>query len=120
MYTLIGIIFIAELIITFQILSFIVKFDRKICDINCCLKEFNPFLETLMKYVRLKVTTILESISKAINIINDKKRKAIVRIAIIVAINLLFIIFRIKKLKTNKVINLAVALLDIVADLKVL
>ena len=120
MYTLISIVFIAELIIAYQIISIIVKLDKKVCNINCYIKEFNPLAETFLKYVRLQVSSVTNKISNTINYIRERKNKAIVKILIIVGINVGFILFKINRVKTHKIVNLAVAMFDLAADFSVL
>lgn len=120
MYTLIAIIFIAELIIAYQILSVILKFDRKVCELNSVINEFNPLTKTFMRYIRMQVVSVSEKVGKTIAFINEQKKKAIVKILFIIGINTMFILLNIKRLKSHKVTNLAIALLDLAFDLKVL
>lgn len=120
MYTLIAIIFIAELIIAHKIISLIMKFDRKVCDINECVLEFNPLATTFMRYVRLQAIAISDKILKVIKFINEQKQKTFVKIIFIIGINIAFILFNIRRIKSKRISNLAIALLDLAFDLKVL
>lgn len=120
MYTLILIVFIAEVIIASQIILLICKFDRKICEMNEYVNAFNPLAETFLKYIRLQVVSITNKVAKITKFIEEQKKKAIFKILIIVGINIGFILFKIKKIKTHKMVNLAVAMLDIASDMSLL
>lgn len=115
-----AIIFIAEIIIAYQVLSVIIRLDKKVCEANCIVKEFNPLAETFMRYIRMQVASVYDKISKAVKFINEQRKKTLFKIALIIGINLLFIMLQIKKVRVNKAINLAVAVLDIIADIRVL
>jgi hypothetical protein len=116
---LIAIVFIAELIIAFQLISLIMKADRKVCDINACVKEFNPLAETCMQYIRCVTTTFTTNVKKCVEFIQKQKSKLIIKTIITVAIYAGLFLFKFKKIKIRKIGNLAVAIRDIMLDLTV-
>ena len=120
MYIFISIIFIAELIIAYQLISLIMKLDRKICDINDCVCEFNPLAHTFMRYIRIQAAAFSEKITKVINFINRQKEKTMIKVLIAISINAVILVFRVKKIKVRKVVRLAAAVADIAADLSLL
>lgn len=116
MYTLIAIIFIAELIITYTVISLIMKADKKICDLNSCVKELIPLTDTFMRYACLQVAAVTNRINNLIELIKKQKQKAVNKLILFIAINSLLIFFRIKKIKTKKIMRLILAMVDIAAD----
>jgi len=119
MYIFITIIFIAELIIAFQLIMLIIKVDKRICDINDCVKEFNPLVETCMEYVRCLRLSFGEKIKKTVEFVNKQRQKIIVKTTITICIYVLLFMFKIKKIKFNKIGKLAGAIRDIALDLAV-
>ena len=119
MFMLIAIVFIAELIIAFQIISLIMKADRKVCDINACVKEFNPLEKTCMQYARCLSASFSEKIKKGIEVIQKQRLILISKTIIVVAIYTGLILFRIRRIKFNRLSNLIGAISDIALDLAV-
>lgn len=114
---LIAIVFIAELIIAFQLISLIMKADRKVCDLNACVQAFNPLAETCMQYVRCVTDVFTTNVKKGIDFIQKQKSKLIIKTIITVAIYAGLFLFKFKKIKVKRVKNLAGAIRDLVLDL---
>ncbi|MBO6087911.1 hypothetical protein J6P92_06165 [bacterium] len=119
MYMLIAIVFIAELIIAYHVISWIIKVDRKICDLNACVRVFNPLAETCMQYVRCVTTTLTNKVKKSIEFIRIQKSKFITKTLITFAIYAGLFLFKLKKIKIRKIGNLVGAIRDIAVDLAV-
>lgn len=117
---LISIIFIAELIIAYQLVSLIVKLDKKVCDINDCVLEFKTLAETFMRYARLLIANLTNRIKDVICVINKRKEETFIKILLFIAINGILITFKIKKVKPNKILKLALAIIDIANDMSII
>ena len=117
MYMLISIIFIAELIIAYQLISFIMKADRKICDLNCCLAEFKPLAQTFMQYLRLQISNVAKKAYAVINIIKKRKEQAFLKVIMFTAVNVIFFTFKIKRIKPKSFLKLVLAALDVATDI---
>lgn len=119
MFMLIAIVFIAELIIAFQLIALIKKADRKVCDINACVKEFNPLAQTCMQYVRCVTTNATLSVQKILKFIDRQKSQFLIKTIITISLYTGLIIFKLKKIKIRKIGNLIGAISDIALDLAV-
>lgn len=119
MFMLIVIVFIAELIIAFQLIALIRKADKKVCNINACVKEFNPLAQTCMQYARCLSASFSEKIKKGIEIVQKQRLILIFKTIIVIAIYAGLILFRIKRIKFNRLSNLIGAISDIAFDLAV-
>ena len=119
MYIFIAIIFIAELIIALQIILLILKADKKVCDFNDCIKEFNPLAQTCMQYVRCLSNVFSDNVSKVINFIKKQREKIIFKTITSVAIYSLLLFFRFKKIKMKRIHKLFGAIRDIALELAV-
>lgn len=119
MYIFITIVFIAELIIAFQLISLIIKADKKVCDINDCVTEFNPLAKTCMEYARCLSNTFSSNIQKGINFFKKQREKIVIKTLITISIYGLLIAFRLKKIKIKKIGKLIGAIRDIAIDLAV-
>jgi len=119
MYILISVIFIAELIIAYQLVSLIVKLDKKVCDINECVLELKPLAQTSLQYARLLVKNLIDKTNNIIGMMTKRKEQAIAKTILFLAINVMLIIFRIREVKPNKIFKLALALLDVASDLSI-
>lgn len=119
MYIFISIIFIAELIIALSIINFIIKADRKVCDLNDCVTEFNPLAKTCMQYFRCVSDSFCKSVQTGIDFIKKHNERAWVKVISSVAIYSMLVLFRIKRIKAKKLFNLVGAIGDIALDLAV-
>ncbi len=116
MYIFIATIFIAELIIAFSIINLIIKADKKICDINDCISEFNPLAKTCMQYVRCVSTSFFTNVKTGIDFIKKHQEKIWVKAISTSAIYLMLVLFRIKRIKVKKLFNLVGVIADIALD----
>ena len=119
MFMLIAIVFIAELIIAFQLITLIKKADRKVCDINACVKEFNPLAQTYMQYVRCLTTSATSSVQKILKFIEKQKSQFLIKTVVTFSLYAGLVIFKLKKIKIRKIGNLIGAISDIALDLAV-
>ncbi len=119
MYIFIAIIFVAELIIALQLIFFIRKADKKILDINDCVKEFNPLAKTFMQYVRCVSTDFSKKIKSGIDFVKKQNEKMIIKTVTSVAIYTVLIFFRMKKLKAKRIYNLIGAIRDVALELAI-
>lgn len=119
MYMFIAIVFIAELIIFFQLISLIMKIDKKVCDINSCVKEFNPLAKTYMQYLRCLTSTFLSKLNTGIEFVKKQREKFIFKSITTVALYCMLLLFRLKKVRLRRIGNLVGAIRDILLDLTV-
>ena len=113
MYILITVIFIAELIIALQLISLIMRADKKIRNINECVKTFNPLAKTCLEYVNCLTKMFNRNVENAIEFIKKQQKRVIYKAITTFAIYSILIFFRIKKVKVGKILNLAKAIRDI-------
>ncbi len=119
MYIFIAIIFIAELIIALQLILLITKLDKRVCDINECVKTFNPLAKTCMEYIRCLTSQFCTKVSKSIEFVKKQREKIIMKTIITVSIYSLLFIFKFKKIKAKKINKLLGAIRDVAVDLAV-
>ena len=116
MYLFIAIIFIAELIIAINIISLILKADKKVLYLNSCVCAFNPLAKTCLEYVRCISTTVAEKVACVIDFVRKKREQIIYKTVIIVAVYSLLFVFRYKKNNYSKLYRLISAIQDIATD----
>lgn len=119
MYLFIAIIFIAELIIAGTVINFIVKLDKKVQYYSCCVEAFNPLLETCLQYSRCLVANFKNSLESVIVFVKKKREQIVYKTVAVVGIYLILILFRIKKIKAEKIYRLAGVVKDIVLEFAV-
>ncbi len=119
MYIFISTIFIAELIIALSIINFIIKADKKICDINDCVTEFNPLAKTCMQYVRCVSDSFCASIKTGIDFVKKYQKKVIGKTILTALIYSMLVLFKIKQIRVKKIYKLIGAIGDIALDLAV-
>ena len=119
MYIFIAIIFIAELIIAFNIIGLIIKADRKVCDLTECVKTFNPLAQTCMQYVRCLSIAFSENVAKVLKFIEKQHTKLIIKTISAVAIYGMLIMFKVRDVKMKRFYNLGSAIRDIVLELAI-
>ena len=96
MFMLIAIVFIAELIIAFQLITLIKKADRKVCNINACVKEFNPLAQTYMQYVRCLTTSATSSVQKILKFIEKQKSQFLIKTVVTFSLYAGLVIFKLR------------------------
>ena len=119
MYILIATIFIAELIIAFSIINFIIRADKKICDINACITEFNPLAQTCMQYIRCVSDNLCNNVKTGIDFVKKYQERAWVKVISTFAIYSMLVLFRVRKIKVKKIFGLVGAISEIALDLAV-
>ncbi len=119
MYILISIVFIAELIIALSLINLIVKTDRKVCHLNCCVKAFKPLAQTYLQYARTLVSNFSSNFEKTFSFIRKKKEQIIFKTVVMVSIYLLLILFKIKFTKASKIYRLISVMRDLAIELTV-
>jgi hypothetical protein len=119
MYIFIAIIFIAELIIALSLINLMVKADKKVQDLNECVKAFNPLAQTCMQYTRCMSSEICGKVKSGINFITKQHKKMIIKAISTVAIYSMLLFFKIKRVRAKKLYNLVDAIRDIVLELAV-
>ena len=80
MYLFIAIIFIAELIIVFHIISAIVRADKYVCRLNERVKECHPQIEQCIFSIKDCVSCAKSCVEAAVNFIKCKRQEFVNRI----------------------------------------
>lgn len=119
MYIFIAIIFIAELIIALQLISWIMKADRCVCKLNNCVDVFNPLAQTYLQYARCKVSQFNDSFADVLAFVKKKKDQMIFKTVMMVSIYILLIVFKIKSQKASKIYKLVAVIRDLALELAV-
>ena len=116
MYLFIAIIFIAELIIAVTVINFLVKIDKKVNDLNCCVETFNPLAQVCLQYARCLATTFRQNFDKFISFIRHKRKQIFNKILILIAIYAVLFLFRAKSKKYSNAYHLAGVIQDIAGN----
>lgn len=119
MYIFITIVFIAELIIAFNLIVWILKADKKVRHANECVCAFNPLAEIFLQYMRCKVSTANESFNKIFVFIRKKQEQVLYKIILMSAIYLILFMFKVKAKKASKIYRLIGAIRDLALELTV-
>lgn len=117
MYVFIAIIFIAELIITFSIINWILKFDKKMLAFG---KELNKNLGTttlLLKQATNLLRTTQNIIERSTGFLSRKKREFIAKIINLVIIYLFLFVFKVKFKKAAAVLQYFLIVKDLWASI---
>ena len=69
------IVFIAELIIVCSLISWILKLDKKVCELNECFSVINPIIEDTITSVRISINSAALTLNKIQIKIAQKKDK---------------------------------------------
>lgn len=119
MYIFIATIFIAELIIALSLINLMVKVDKKVRDFNECVKAFNPLTQTSLQYFRCLSTNFRDKIKGTIDFFKKQHKRLIVKTISTVAIYSMLVLFKTKKIRMSKILNLAIAIRDIAMELAI-
>ena len=108
------IVFIAELVLTVQLILLIRNWDRKVCALNDLITESQPVIENAFTTIRIAINKTLLNLTKIQIKINEKKDryKVIILKHIITAI--LFIILHGRWKKIISVVELAFSANDVI------
>lgn len=115
----IAIIFIAELIIALNLISWIVKVDRKVCKYNQCVVVLKPLVQTALQYVRCLVNNFNRSFEKVYTFIKKKKEQVIFKTVVMIAIYIVLIVFKIRTKKVAKIYKLLSVMRDLTLELAI-
>ena len=103
------ILFIAEVIITVHIVAFIIKCDRKVCEINYSMTGVKEILPDILGYVKGIVSNASLNVSLLKKTISDKKNKYKFFILKHVITGLLFVLLNTKGKKIITFVELLFA-----------
>ncbi len=107
------IVFISELIIVCTLISWIMKLDKKVCEINECFPIIKPLVEDTFTLVRININSIALSLNKIQIKIEQQKNKYK---TIIIKNVVTFVLFMLLSRNAKKVISVTELALS-VADL---
>lgn len=119
MYIFIAIIFIAELIIALNLITWVLKADRKVRELNMCVDAFNPLVQTAMQYARCLVRGFNGAFEKVLVFVKKKKEQVVFKTVVMVAIYTMLIVFKIKTKKASKIYKLISVMRDLALELAV-
>lgn len=119
MYILIAIVFIAELIITLNLILLIVKADKKVRYYNSCIDIFNPLAQTALQYVRSLVNSFNYTFGCAIEFVKKKKEQVVFKTVFMISIYIILILFKIRFKKASKIYKLVSVMRDLTLELTI-
>lgn len=99
MYLFIATIFIAELIIAATLINFILKADRKVCELNNKVTELKPYIEDWLKSFKDVVYNLQNTVSSFFAFVKRKRDQFLTKliISIVIYASLIFFKGRFKK-----------------------
>lgn len=107
------IVFIAEIIIVSSLISWILKLDKKVCELNECFPLIKPLVENSIGLVRININSFALTVNKIQIKMSEQKNKY----KILIIKNLVtFVLFLLLSTNAKKVIS-ATELAFSVADL---
>jgi len=109
-----AIVFIAEVIITANIVSFIIKCDRKICEINDNIYGIKSEIPNTFKPIHKNLNTVIISIENIKEKLNQKKNKYKYSIIKNIVTGILFIALNTKGKKIITCIELLFSIRDFI------
>ena len=111
----ITIVLIAEIIITFQIVSFILKIDKKVCELNEQITALTPVVESSFTSARIALNKILLTLNGFEQKLKSKKEEFKFNILKSLVTTALFLILNTNGKKIISTIELAFSLKDILS-----
>lgn len=109
----ITIVLIAEIIITFQIVTFILKIDKKVCALNEQISALTPSIERGFCSIRILLNKILLGLNKFEQKLKSKKEEFKFNILKGILTTALFLILNTNGRKIISTVELAFSLKDI-------
>lgn len=94
MYLFIATIFIAELIIASALVSFIVRADKKVCEINNSVTVSKPILEENLKVFKKSVISLQNTVESFFTFIRKKREQFTMKIIVTLVMYASLIFFR--------------------------
>lgn len=107
------IVFIAELIIVCSLISWILKLDKKVCELNECFSIINPIIEDTITSVRISINSAALTLNKIQIKIAQKKDKYKTLIIKNIVTFILFLVLSNNAKKVISVTELAFSMVDL-------
>lgn len=108
-------VLISEVIVTAHIVAFILKIDRKVCDLNEQIIKLTPVIEKELTSVRISLNKILLSLNKFEQKLQSKTEEFKFNILKSVVTTALYLILNTNGKKVLSIIELAFSLKDIMS-----
>lgn len=109
----IAIVLIAEIVITFHIISFILKIDKKVCELNEQIVALTPTIEDTLTSVRISLNKVLLALNKFEQKLQSKTEEFKFNILKSVITTALYLLLNTSGKKVLSTIELAFSLKDI-------
>ena len=107
------IVFIAELIIVCSLISWILKLDKKVCELNECFSVINPIIEDTITSVRISINSAALTLNKIQIKIAQKKDKYKTLVIKNIVTFILFLVLSNNAKKVISVTELAFSMVDL-------
>jgi len=111
----IAIIVIAEIIITCQVVSFILKIDKKVCALNEQITTLTPVIENGLTSVRITLNRVLLALNKFEQKLQSKKEELKFNVLKTVVTSALFLLLNTNGKKIISAIELALSIKDLMS-----
>ncbi len=109
----IAIVLIAEIVITFHIISFILKIDKKVCELNEQIVALTPTIEDTLTSARISLNKVLLALNKFEQKLQSKTEEFKFNILKSVITTVLYLLLNTNGKKVLSTIELAFSLKDI-------
>lgn len=109
----IAIVLIAEIVITFHIISFILKIDKKVCELNEQIVALTPTIEDILTSARISINKVLLALNKFEQKLQSKTEEFKFNILKSVITTALYLLLNTSGKKVLSTIELAFSLKDI-------
>ncbi len=109
----IAIVLIAEIVITFHIISFILKIDKKVCELNEEIVALTPTIEDTLTSARISLNKVLLALNKFEQKLQSKTEEFKFNILKSVITTALYLLLNTSGKKVLSTIELAFSLKDV-------
>ncbi|MBR1618342.1 hypothetical protein IJ674_00440 [bacterium] len=109
----IAIVLIAEIVITFHIISFILKIDKKVCELNEQIVALTPTIEDTLTSARISLNKVLLALNKFEQKLQSKTEEFKFNILKSVITTALYLLLNTSGKKVLSTIELAFSLKDV-------
>ena len=109
----IAIVLIAEIVITFHIISFILKIDKKVCELNEEIVALTPTIEDTLTSARISLNKVLLALNKFEQKLQSKTEEFKFNILRSVITTALYLLLNTSGKKVLSTIELAFSLKDV-------
>lgn len=113
MYVFIAIIFIAELIITFAIINFIIKTNKRVLSFGLEITQTMKDSVNLVKQSRKVLQGLQNIMGLTVNYVSKKKREFIRKIFHLIIIYLMLFVFKVRYKKAAAILQYLIILKDL-------